>query len=143
MCPLEGGLPVSVITPCLNGARYIAEAIESVPAQPDTPVEHIVVDGGSTDGTLDILRRYPHVQVISSPDRGMYDALNKGLMLARGEIIGVLNSDDCYAADALAVVRETFRDQDIAALVGEAVFFRETSAGSQEEVERFTPGTDL
>jgi len=67
-----------------------------------------VVDGGSTDGTLEVLRQYPHVQVIRGPDRGMYDALNKGLTLARGEIIGVLNSDDCYAADALSTIARPF-----------------------------------
>jgi hypothetical protein len=143
MSRLEGGLPVSVITPCLNGARYIAEAIESVLVQRGPPVEHIVIDGGSTDGTLDVLRRYPQVQVISSPDRGMYDALNKGLTVARGAIIGVLNSDDCYAADALPLVRETLRDQNIMALVGEAVFFRESGPDGQEEVNRLIPGTDL
>jgi glycosyltransferase involved in cell wall biosynthesis len=144
MSGLEGGLLVSVITPCLNGARYLAEAIESVLVQRYPHVEHIVVDGGSTDGTLEVLRRYPHVQVISGPDRGMYDALNKGLILARGEIIGVLNSDDCYAADALSPIGETFRDENTMALVGEAVFFRESGPDSQEDVDRFIPtATDL
>ena len=144
MSRLEGGLLVSVITPCLNGARYLAEAIESVLAQRYPHVEHIVVDGGSTDGTLEVLRQYPHVQVIRGPDRGMYDALNKGLTLARGEIIGVLNSDDCYAADALSTIGETFRDENTMALVGEAVFFRESGPDSQEDVDRFIPtGTDL
>jgi glycosyltransferase involved in cell wall biosynthesis len=144
MSHLEDGLSISVVTPCLNGARYLAEAIESVLAQRCPQTEHIVVDGGSTDGTLEVLRRYPHVQVISGPDHGMYDALNKGLTLARGEIIGVLNSDDCYAADALASIDETFRVEDTMALVGEAVFFRESGPGSQEEVDKFLPaGTDL
>ena len=144
MSRLEGGLLVSVITPCLNGARHLAEAIESVLVQRCPQAEHIVVDGGSTDGTLEVLRRYPHVQVISGPDRGMYDALNKGLILARGEIIGVLNSDDCYAADALASIGETFRDENTMALVGEAVFFRESGPDSQEDVDRFIPtATDL
>jgi glycosyltransferase involved in cell wall biosynthesis len=133
-----------VVTPCLNGARYLAEAIESVLVQRCPQAEHIVVDGGSTDGALDVLRRYPHVQVISGPDRGMYDALNKGLALARGEIIGVLNSDDCYAAAAFSSIEETFRDENTMALVGEAVFFRESGPGSQIETERFTPaGADL
>jgi glycosyltransferase involved in cell wall biosynthesis len=144
MSRLQGGLSISVVTPCLNGARYLAEAIESVLVQRCPHAEHIVVDGGSTDGTLEVLRRYPHVQVISGPDRGMYDALNKGLTLAHGEIIGVLNSDDCYAEDALASIGETFRDEDTMALVGEAVFFRDSGPGSQEEVDKFLPtGTDL
>jgi GT2 family glycosyltransferase len=140
----ERGLSVSVITPCLNGARYLPEAIESVLAQRCPHADHIVIDGGSTDGTLEVLRRYPNVRVISGPDRGMYDALNKGLTLARGEIIGVLNSDDCYAADALAPIDETFRNEATMALVGEAVFFRESGSGHQEVVDKFIPaGTDL
>lgn len=144
MRPREDGPSISVVTPCLNGARYLAEAIESVLAQRCPHVEHIVVDGGSTDGTLEVLRGYPHVRVIRGPDRGMYDALNKGLTLARGEIIGVLNSDDCYASDALSTIGETFRDENTMALVGEAVFFRESGPDSQEDVDRFIPaGTDL
>src|SRR5260370_131957 len=137
MSGLEDGLSVSVITPCLNGAGYLAEAIESVMAQRFPHIEHIVVDGGSTDRTLEVLRRYPHVRVISGPDRGMYDALNKGLTLARGDIIGVLNSDDCYAADALAPIGETFRDEDTMALVGEAGFFLESGLNTHEWVDRF------
>jgi glycosyltransferase involved in cell wall biosynthesis len=144
MSRLEGGLSISVVTPCLNGARYLAEAIESVLAQRCPPAEHIVVDGGSTDGTLELLRRYPHVQIVSGPDRGMYDALNKGLALAHGEIIGVLNSDDCYAVDAFSSIEQTFQDENTMALVGEAVYFRESVPGSQEEADRFTPaGADL
>jgi glycosyltransferase involved in cell wall biosynthesis len=86
----------------------IAEAIDSVIRQRYEPFEHIIVDGGSTDGTLEVLRRYSHLTVISEPDRGIYDALNKGIALARGDIIGHLNSDDLYEPGTFALVAETF-----------------------------------
>jgi glycosyltransferase involved in cell wall biosynthesis len=142
MCP--DNPRVSVITPCLNGARYVAEAVESVLRQRSVGTEHIVVDGGSTDRTLDVLRGYPHLNVISGSDRGLYDALNKGLALARGEIIGILNSDDCYAADAFSPIEEAFRDGNTMALAGEAMFVRESNPDGAEKAERFTPaGADL
>ncbi len=72
------------------------EAVESVLAQDYYPVEHIVVDGGSTDGTLDVLAEFEGIRVISEPDRGLYDALNKGIAAARGDVIGFLNADDMY-----------------------------------------------
>ena len=93
---------VSIVTPTLNGARYLREAIESVRAQTYEPVEHIVFDGGSTDGTLDILRAYVDLRWVSQPDRGQSHALNKGFAMADGEIFGWLNADDAYEPDAVA-----------------------------------------
>lgn len=88
---------ISIITPTLNCARYIGEAVESVLNQDYPRFEHIIMDGGSTDGTLDVVTRYPHLHVISEPDRGLYDALNKGIGLAQGDYLGWLNADDLYA----------------------------------------------
>jgi len=113
------------VTPCLNGARYIGEAIDSVLAQGYSNAEHIVADGGSTDGTLEILSRYSHLKVLSSADQGMYDALNRALAEAQGEIIGMLNSDDGYANDAFSSVVELFRDERVMAVAGAAVTFRD------------------
>jgi glycosyltransferase involved in cell wall biosynthesis len=96
----------SIVTPCFNSARTIGEAIESVRAQHGVEVEHIVVDGASTDGTTTILERYPHLVSTSEPDRGLYDAINKGLARARGEIIAFLNADDLYPPGALRRVAE-------------------------------------
>lgn len=93
---------ISIITPCLNRAAFIAEAVESVMAQEGVEVEHIVADGGSTDGTLEVLARYPHLRVLSGPDGGVYDAINRGLSVARGPVIGHLNSDDLLLPGALA-----------------------------------------
>jgi glycosyltransferase involved in cell wall biosynthesis len=113
----------SIITPCLNRADTIGSAIESVVAQDHPSVEHIVVDGGSTDGSLEVLARYPHVRVISEPDRNLYDAINKGLRLATGEVIGLLNSDDLYAPGAFAAVAPIFNDPATEMAIGGAEIF--------------------
>jgi glycosyltransferase involved in cell wall biosynthesis len=135
---------ISVITPCLNGARYLGEAIESVLMQGYSNIEHIVADGGSTDGTLEILSRYSHLKILSSPDRGMYDALNRALAVAEGELIGILNSDDCYADDIFSSVVEAFRDESVMALAGGAVAFGDAANDDPLVVERLTPvGIDL
>jgi glycosyltransferase involved in cell wall biosynthesis len=88
---------VSIVTPVLNGARFLPDCLESVRAQSHAPVEHIVVDGGSTDGTLDILRAAPGVRLLQGRDRGLYDALRKGFDAARGEVLAYQNADDRYA----------------------------------------------
>ena len=85
---------ISIVTPSFNQGRYIASTIESVLAQEYPNVEHIVVDGSSTDGTVEILKQYPHLKTFSEPDRGQGEAINKGFRLATGEIWGFLNSDD-------------------------------------------------
>ena len=87
---------ITVLTPCLNGARHIGEAADSVQRQRYPDLEHIVLDAGSTDGTLEILGRYPALKVVSEPDEGAHDAMNKGIREATGEIIGFLNVDDLY-----------------------------------------------
>jgi glycosyltransferase involved in cell wall biosynthesis len=98
---------ISVITPCLNAARFIEGAIESVRTQGYARFEHIVVDGGSRDGTQDILKRYPHLNWISEADGGQSDAMNKGFALAKGELIVYLNADDYFEPAAFdAVVAE-------------------------------------
>lgn len=93
---------VSIVSPSLNQSRYLREAIESVCAQTYEPIEHVVVDGGSTDGTLEILRDHDGVRWISEPDRGQSHALNKGFALASGDVFGWLNADDAYHPDAVA-----------------------------------------
>jgi len=106
---------ISVVTPSFNQGRYIAETIDSVIAQGYPNVEHIIVDGGSTDETIDVLQRYRAdlTHVIVERDRGQSDALNKGFRLATGEIFCWLNSDDRFAPGALFAVAMAFSTHDV------------------------------
>lgn len=100
---------VSIVTPCLNSAATISDTLATVSAQ-SYPVEHVICDGVSTDGTTEIVRRLAPEAVLSSrPDGGLYDAMNRGIGLSRGEIIGILNADDFYRhEEAVAKVVQTF-----------------------------------
>ena len=99
---------ISVVTPCFNSVHTIRETIESVRAQGYSNLEHIVIDGGSTDGTVELLRSYPHLIWISEKDGGHYDAMNKGVARASGDFIVILNSDDCFRPDILRKVADAF-----------------------------------
>lgn len=92
---------VSVVTPSYNTAQYIESTLRSVATQDYTNIEHIVIDGGSKDGTIEILEKFPKVHWISEPDKGQSDALNKGFKKAKGKYIGWLNSDDLYTKGAV------------------------------------------
>lgn len=98
---------ISIVTPCLNAIATIEETLSSVEAQGYPDVQHLVIDGGSTDGTLELLRsgRWD-VEVHSGPDQGLSDALNKGLRLATGAVVGWLNADDIYLPGALQAVAD-------------------------------------
>lgn len=99
---------ITIITPCLNAASFAAEMAESVALQSGVVLEHLVMDGGSRDGTAEILSRFPHLRFIAAADQGSHDAMNKGLALAQGEIIGFLNTDDRYAPGLLAEIVQRF-----------------------------------
>jgi glycosyltransferase involved in cell wall biosynthesis len=90
---------VSIITVCYNSARTLQDTIESVLAQTYTNIEYIIIDGGSTDDTPAIIEKYRNriAHVVSEPDQGLYDAMNKGIALSSGELVGILNSDDLLA----------------------------------------------
>ena len=94
-------MKLSIITAVYNREATVAQAIASVAAQSHGNVEHLIIDGASTDGTLDAVRRLarPGMRVISEPDRGIYDALNKGIRAASGEVVGLVHSDDFFAHD--------------------------------------------
>jgi glycosyltransferase involved in cell wall biosynthesis len=132
-------LLISIITPSLNRANMIVAAIESVRAQNYPHFEHIIVDGGSTDGTLERLKRYPHLKVLVDHDKGMYDALNRGLAIAKGEIIGFLNSDDQYAKSVFAIIAEKFNNTKILAVAGSAQVFVTTPNGETQIIEILSP----
>ena len=107
-------MKVSLITACYNSAGTIRTCMESVLAQKGVDVEYIVVDGGSKDGTVDLVKSYEpkfngRVRWISEPDKGMYDAINKGVKMATGDVVGILNADDVLAGDdTLAHIAELF-----------------------------------
>jgi glycosyltransferase involved in cell wall biosynthesis len=130
---------ISIITPSLNRANMLVTAIESVLAQNYPHFEHIIMDGVSTDGSLEKLLQFPHLKVISEPDNGMYDALNRGLKLVHGEIIGFLNSDDLYELGVFEKVAAHFDNVAVEAVVGRAEIFREGKDGNFENVMKIAP----
>ena len=118
---------ISVVTVCYNAAHTLVDAVDSVLGQTSDPsapfeLEYIVVDGASTDGTLDLLARHRNriATLISEPDNGLYDAMNKGIKAATGDVVAILNADDVYAStDVLARVAATFRDSGVEAVYGD------------------------
>lgn len=119
-------MKISIVTVAYNAAPTIAGTLESVAAQVHPEIEHIVVDGASTDGTLAIVERQgKHVaRLISEPDRGIYDAMNKGVRVATGDVVGFLNADDVYAhQNVLATVAAIMKREHLDALFGDVAFF--------------------
>jgi O-antigen/teichoic acid export membrane protein/glycosyltransferase involved in cell wall biosynthesis len=123
--PETAGTPpvlVSIITVCLNAEMHLREAMDSVLAQTYADIEYIVVDGGSSDATLEIIKEYElrfggRMRWTSGPDSGLYDAMNKGVASARGDLIGILNADDLYPTDAVKLAVETWRANPEAGIV--------------------------
>lgn len=127
----------SIITVVRNGAPTIRHAIESVADQQFPDVEHLVIDGASTDGTLEIIERYRGRlgSIVSEPDHGIYDGMNKGLGLATGDIIGFLNADDLYADEhVLRDVAVCFDDPSVEAVYGDLIY---VSAADPARVVRY------
>jgi glycosyltransferase involved in cell wall biosynthesis len=131
-------MKISIITACLNRKEFIGAAIESVLAQNYPEFEHWIIDGGSSDGTLEVLKRYPHLNVLSEPDRGVYDAWNKGIDRASGDVVSILNSDDVYAAGALQSCARAFAASPSASVVsGGCQIFRISRRGTVVEMHRY------
>ena len=115
-------MKISVITAVYNRVATIGDALDSVRAQTWPDVQHVVIDGASTDGTLEILqaRRSEIAVLVSEPDKGIYDALNKGIARATGDVIGLMHSDDLYADErVLADVASAFSDPTVDAVYGD------------------------
>ncbi len=104
---------ISVITPVYNGEKFIESCIKVVIEQNCPDVEHIIMDGGSKDGTVDIIKqyaeKYPHIRWISEKDNGQSDAMNKGIAMAKGKILAILNVDDYYEPNVLNRITEIFK----------------------------------
>ena len=129
-------MKISVVTAVWNRAATVGGAIDSVSAQTHPHIEHLVIDGASTDGTLAEVeaRRRPGMIVVSEPDRGIYDALNKGLARSTGEVVGLLHSDDFFAdTRVIERIAATFADPAIDAVYGDLDY---VSAGDPARIIR-------
>lgn len=115
---------ISIITPSFNSGDYLERAIESVLIQDYTNYEHIVVDGASTDNTLEILKKYPHIKWISEPDEGQVDAMNKGFAMSKGDVLVYLNADDYFLEGAFSAVMKQFSD-DVDMVMGKVRVYSE------------------
>lgn len=122
-------MKISIITVTYNSARTLTRAIRSVCRQTYNDIEYIIVDGESADSTVNIIKdfaaRYPNIRYISEPDRGIYDAINKGIRMSTGEVIGILNSDDeLYSPDVVAHIASTMEEEQSDILYGDLVYCR-------------------
>lgn len=132
-------LKISIITAVYNRANTISSAITSVRHQTYSDVEHVVIDGASSDGTLSILQNIVHefqeIILVSEPDSGIYDALNKGIALATGDVIGLMHSDDFFADQrVLESVAKAFADDKVDAVYGDLMY---VSKDDPSQVIRF------
>jgi len=119
-------MKISIITATYNSAATVRDTLTSVAGQQYHSIEHIIVDGLSKDNTLQIVKEFPHVaKMVSGKDGGIYDAMNKGLQLTNGEIIGILNSDDFYTnTDVLTKVARAFEDPAVDVVYGDLQYVR-------------------
>ncbi len=118
-------MKVSIITVVYNGVETIKDTIESILAQTYPEIEYIIIDGGSKDGTVELVRSYGTriAQFVSEPDKGLYDAMNKGIQRATGDVIGLLNADDFYRhQDVISHVVETFGRTKSDAVYGDMLY---------------------
>jgi glycosyltransferase len=125
-------LKVSIITVCKNAAATLPDTLRSVATQSWGQIEHIIIDGGSSDETVSIVSAYPHVShFISEPDEGVYFAMNSGISLATGEIVGILNADDFYADDyVIEKVVTVFNQHQCGAVYGNLLVVDKTNTST-------------
>lgn len=119
-------MKISIITATYNSAATVGDTLKCIAAQTYQPTEHLIIDGGSKDDTLEIVKQFPHVAtVVSEKDKGIYDAMNKGIALAAGEVIGILNSDDIYTDEkVLQDVMDIFKDDSVDACYADLQYVR-------------------
>jgi glycosyltransferase involved in cell wall biosynthesis len=137
-------MKISIITVCYNSASTIRDTFDSILSQSYSDIEFIVVDGGSTDSTVSIIKEYEprfngRMRWVSEQDNGIYDAMNKGILMSTGEIIGILNSDDFYASEeVLSLVDKTITTKNIDSCYGNLLYkknnkpYRYWRSGKQE-----------
>jgi glycosyltransferase involved in cell wall biosynthesis len=120
---------ISIVTVTLNSSETIAKCIASVTNQTYADIEHIIIDGASKDNTIDIIKSFPSrvKKIVSEPDKGIYDAMNKGIKLATGDIVGILNSDDFLCNDnVIETIVMAFINKDVDAIYGDVQFINAT-----------------
>ncbi|NKC17462.1 glycosyltransferase [Pseudoalteromonas sp. S4498] len=129
-------MKVSIITVCYNSAETIEDTIKSVLSQNYQDIEYIVIDGGSSDETLDIIDKYQDriATIVSEPDKGIYDAMNKGIKKSTGDIVGILNSDDFYESEDVVSKIVCCFDSEIDVVHGDLIFVK---SDNLEKVTRF------
>ena len=131
---------VSIVTPNYNYGRFIEETIRSVLLQGYPNLEYIIIDGGSTDNSIEIIKKYKHwlAYCTSKPDKGIYNAINKGLRIATGSIVGIINSDDIYTRETLKAIMFKFIALPNTKIVsGGATIFRETSGKRKKHIGKY------
>ena len=122
---------ISIITATFNSAKTLKDTIQSVLRQTNKDFEYLIIDGGSTDETIDIVKSYEsefsgRLKWVSEKDQGIYDAMNKGIKMASGDVVGILNSDDYFTSDdILQTVADAFKCQEIDAIYGDIHFIRD------------------
>ncbi len=123
---------LSIVTVVYNGGATIADTLASVAAQGYSNLEYVVVDGASTDDTLDRVRSAGDVvtRLVSEPDNGLYDAMNKGIRMTTGEVVGLINSDDIYAPGVFDKVMAAFTDAKVDAVYGDLCYVRQDDLGA-------------
>ncbi|HLW08020.1 MAG TPA: glycosyltransferase family 2 protein [Marinilabiliaceae bacterium] len=118
-------MKISIVTIVYNGVNNIEDCLRSVLSQDFPNIEHIVIDGGSTDGTLGVIERFKHNIAVfkSEPDEGLYDALNKGISAATGDVVGILHSDDLFLhSSVLSSVAQVFEEKNVDVLYGDGIY---------------------
>lgn len=134
-------MKISIITATFNSEKTLQDTLDSVLRQDYRNIEHIIIDGGSMDSTVDIIRAYASkttshsVKWVSEKDRGIYDAMNKGIAMATGDVIGILNSDDYFTSnDVVSKLIKPFSDEEIDAVYGDIHFIHDKE---REKITRY------
>src|ERR1035437_3828099 len=132
-------MKASIITAAYNSSLTIEDTIKSVLDQDYPDIEYIIIDGGSTDGTMDIVNKYKDriAKIVSEKDEGMYDAMNKGIKLATGDVIGILNSDDVYTSnDVIRTIVDKLKADGTESAWGDLVYVDRHSSGTSLDEAR-------
>ena len=135
-------MKISIITTTYNSVKTAEDTIKSVLNQVGAEIEYIIMDGGSTDGTLEIINKYQDriIRVVSEKDGGMYDAMNKGIKMATGDIVGILNSDDFYATnDIIKNVADKFEETGVDCVWGDLIYVQDKDLDTPWRIWKSSP----